>query len=264
MQQLTRLRQYVLHELSAFGFVRRPQILKLAERLARRYLRASVADPVLRHKLVPTYAMGCKRILISNDYYPAVQRENVELVTAAIREVRAASIVTGDGQERAVDAIILATGFQAAEAVTPFAVQGRDGRALAKVWEKGAEAYLGTAIAGFPNLFLIVGPNTGLGHNSMVYMIESQVAYIRSGIELMRSRGWKQVEVRPEVQTSYNQALHARFPRTVWSSGCASWYRTRSGKNTTLWPGFTFEFRRRTRRFDPASYALVALAGDPT
>ncbi len=261
LQQLTRLRQYLLHELSAIGFVYDPRILKLAEGLVHRYLKASVADPELRKKLTPSYAMGCKRILISNDYYPAVQRTNVELVTAAIREVRAHGIVTQDGQERAVDTIVLATGFQAAEAVAPFAVHGRRGSELGEVWDRGAEAYLGTAITGFPNLFLIVGPNTGLGHNSMVYMIESQIAYILDGMLLMRRRGLQQVEVRPEVQTRYNQALHARFPGTVWSSGCTSWYRTRSGKNTTLWPGFTFEFRRRTRRFDAHSYTLLPSAG---
>jgi hypothetical protein len=167
-------------------------------------------------------------------------------------------VVTVDGQERPVDALVLCTGFQAAEAAAPFAVTGAGGRDLDAAWRDGAEAYLGTTVAGFPNLFLLVGPNTGLGHSSMVYMIESQLAYVLDAIRMMRARGLRQVSVRPDAQARYNQRLHARLARTVWASGCSSWYRTRSGKNTTLWPGFTFEFRRRTRRFDEESYELIA------
>jgi hypothetical protein len=167
-------------------------------------------------------------------------------------------VVTKDGRERAVDAIICATGFQAAEAVAPFEVRGRRGRDLNEEWANGAEAFLGTTVAGFPNMFLIIGPNTGLGHNSMVLMIESQVAYVLSCIQTMRARRLKLVDVRRDAQARYNERLHARLAGTVWASGCTSWYQTTSGKNTTLWPGFTFEFRYRTRRFDPRDYELVA------
>jgi cation diffusion facilitator CzcD-associated flavoprotein CzcO len=258
IQRFARLRQYWRHELMALGFVVEPRLLKLASKLAVRYLNMSVADPALRAKLTPDYTMGCKRILPSNDYYPALQRENVDLITEGIQEIRAHSIVTRDGVERPVDAIVLATGFQAAEAVSPFEVRGRGGRDLNEVWRDGPEAFLGTTVAGFPNLFLIVGPNTGLGHSSMVFMIESQVEYVLSCLKTLRGRRLKFVDVRPDAQAAYNAELQSKLTGTVWSTGCKSWYRTRTGKNTTLWPSFTFEFRRRTRRFDPAAYELVA------
>jgi hypothetical protein len=204
--------------------------------------------------------MGCKRVLLSNDYYPALQREGVSLVTDRIEEVRAGSIATRDGKEHAVDAIVLATGFQAAEAAAPFPLRGRGGRDLAEAWREGAEAYLGTTVAGFPNLFIVVGPNTGLGHNSMIFMIESQIAYVLDAIRTMDAQDLRAVEVRKDAQERYNRGLHGRFARTVWSTGCSSWYQTSTGKNTTLWPGFTFEFRLRTRRFDPGSYDQVKLS----
>jgi cation diffusion facilitator CzcD-associated flavoprotein CzcO len=230
--------------------------VKLGERIAKQDLERKVKDPALRAKLTPSYKLGCKRVLPTNDYYPALQRDNVELVTDGIAEVRPHGILTKDGTERAVDAIVLATGFEAAEAVAPFDVRGREGRDLAATWRDGAEAYLGTSVAGFPNLFFIVGPNTGLGHTSMVFMIESQIAYILDAIKTMRKKGLASVEVREDVQTRFNAELQSRFPRTVWASGCTSWYQTRSGKNTTLWPGFTVEYRLRTRKFDAESYAV--------
>jgi cation diffusion facilitator CzcD-associated flavoprotein CzcO len=257
-QKLARQRIYWTRELFALGFVVEPRVMKLAERLGRRYLARKVADPALRAKLTPSYAMGCKRVLPSNDYLPALQRSNVELVTGGIAQVRARSIVSKDGTERPVDAIVLATGFEAAEQVAPFEVRGRDGRELGEVWRGGAEAYLGTSVAGFPNLFLLVGPNTGLGHSSMVFMIESQIAYVLDAVKKMRVRRWKAVALRPAAQARYNARLQERLAGTVWASGCMSWYLTRTGKNTTLWPGFTFEFRRRTRRFDEDAYERFA------
>jgi cation diffusion facilitator CzcD-associated flavoprotein CzcO len=258
-QKAARARIYWTRELLALGFVVEPRILKLAEGLGRRYLKKSVADPALRAKLTPSYRLGCKRVVPSNDYLPALQRPNVELVTEGIAEVRPHGIVTKDGVERPVDAIVLATGFEAAEQVAPFEVLGRDGRDLNEVWSGGAEAYLGVTIAGFPNLFLLVGPNTGLGHSSMVFMIESQVAYVVDAIRTMRARGLKLVALKAEAQRRYNERIQERLKSSVWSSGCMSWYLTRSGKNTTIWPGFTFEFRLRTRRFDAGSYDLVPL-----
>jgi cation diffusion facilitator CzcD-associated flavoprotein CzcO len=257
LRLLERQRLYWLHELLVLGFVVEPRLMKLAARLALGHLRRSVADPELRQKLTPSYTLGCKRILLSNDYYPALQRENVELVTDAIERVVPQGVVTRDGRLRELDAIVLATGFQAAEAVAPFAVCGRGGRDLSTEWTDGAEAYLGTTVSGFPNLFILVGPNTGLGHSSMVLMIESQIKYVLDCLVLQRQRGLGWVDVKPEVQRRYNEALHARLDRTVWATGCTSWYRTQSGKNTTLWPGFTFDFRRRTRRFDAESYELA-------
>jgi cation diffusion facilitator CzcD-associated flavoprotein CzcO len=263
-QALVRRIFYWQREAFALGFVTDTRLLKLLEGPARRYLRKSVKDCALRDKLAPSYAMGCKRILPTNDYYPALQRPNVELVTEAIQEVTRDGVLTSDGKERPLDAIILATGFQVAEHVAPFEIEGREGRSLQTEWRDAAEAYLGTTVSGFPNLFFITGPNTGLGHSSMIEMIESQIAYIRDAIETMRRDGLKLVNVRSGAQARFNARIHARLAGTVWASGCKSWYRTRSGKNTTLWPGFTFEFRRRTRRFDPGPYELVPLGDDRT
>jgi cation diffusion facilitator CzcD-associated flavoprotein CzcO len=258
LQQLVRDGIYLQRELFGIGFVLEPRLLKLAEGLVRKYLNQSVSDRALRDKLRPDYALGCKRVLPTNDYYPALQRPNVELVTEGIESVLPHGIRTRDGKERELDALVLATGFQAAEAVAPFEVRGRGGLDLGTVWSDGAEAYLGTTVAGFPNLFLIVGPNTGLGHSSMVLMIESQIQYVLSAVQTMRARGIEQVDVRADVQARYNARIHERLEHTVWNSGCKSWYRTRSGKNTTLWPGFTFEYRFKTRRFDVESYELTA------
>jgi cation diffusion facilitator CzcD-associated flavoprotein CzcO len=256
-QRIRRLIIYWQREALAIGFVLRPALLKWAERFVRQHLARSIADPALRAKLLPNYRMGCKRILPTNDYYPALERENVEVVTERIHEVRPHSIVTDDGRERSVDVLVLATGFQAADHVAPFDLFGQDGRRLDETWRDGAEAYLGTTVSGFPNLFFIVGPNTGLGHSSMVFMIESQAQYVLSCVEAMRVRGLKLLSVRADTQSRYNERLRARLRNTVWASGCNSWYQTPSGKITTLWPGFTFEFRLRTRRFDVRDYDLV-------
>ncbi|MBI5512244.1 MAG: NAD(P)/FAD-dependent oxidoreductase [Deltaproteobacteria bacterium] len=254
LQRLRRLRIYWMRELFATGMVLEPRAMELLGRLALRNLRARVRDPALRARMTPDYTMGCKRILPTNDYLPAFRRSNVELVTEPITEVTARGVRTRDGVERPLDVLVLATGFEASEAAVPFELLGRDGRELNAVWASGAEAYLGSAVAGFPNFFLVVGPNTGLGHGSMVFMIEAQVEYIVNALRAMRARRLRVVELRPEALEAYNTALQRRLAGTVWETGCRSWYRTRSGKNTTLWPGFTFEFWRKTRRFDLPSY----------
>jgi cation diffusion facilitator CzcD-associated flavoprotein CzcO len=259
VQQLTRTRIYWMRELLALGFVVEPRIMKLGEKISRRYVARHVKDPALRAKLTPDYRMGCKRVVPTNDYLPAIQRPNVELVTDGIAEVRAHSIVTNDGTERPVDALVLATGFEAAEQIAPFEVRGRDGRTLDEAWRDGPEAYLGTTVAGFPNSFLLIGPNTGLGHNSMVFMIESQIAYVLDALRTLKNESLKLVDVRSDVQRAYNARLAERLKGTVWMSGCMSWYLTRNGKNTTIWPGFTFEYRLRMRRFDARSYERVKL-----
>jgi cation diffusion facilitator CzcD-associated flavoprotein CzcO len=258
LQRLARMGIYLALEWRAVAFVSAPGLLKRAEPMALRYLASRVRDPALRAKLTPSYTLGCKRILMSNDYFEAVQRDNVELVTDEIERVIPAGIVTRGGVTRRLDALVLATGFQAAEAVSPFETRGRGGRDLNEAWRRGPEAYLGTTVSGFPNLFLLMGPNTGLGHNSMVFIIESQIQYALDCIRTMRSRGLRFVDVLPDAQARYNERIQARLAKTVWNvGGCASWYKTRDGKNTTLWPGFTVEFRLRTRRFDPAAYDLV-------
>ncbi len=259
VQKALRTGIYWVLEAMALGYVVDPRINKIREYRSMRYLESKVRDPELRKKLTPNFRLGCKRILISNEYYDTLQRENVELVTDGIAEIRPHSIVTKDGQERPVDVIIYATGFETAEAKPPFAIHGKGGRDLARTWKDGIEAYLGTAVPGFPNSFLVLGPNTGLGHSSMIFMMESQFNYILDAIRTIRTKKVKYVDLRPEVAADYNRRLQKRLEHTVWNSGgCASWYLTASGKNTTAWPGFTFEFRMKTRKFDAQSYDVVS------
>ena len=255
LQKAARSVIYWILETMAVGYVLEPRINRIRELRALRFLRDSVADPVLREKLTPHFRLGCKRILLSNDYYKTLQQPNVELVTDAITEIRDRSIVTADGHVREVDAIVYATGFETAEAKPPFPIAGLGGRDLRDAWRDGIEAYLGATVSGFPNMFLIVGPNTGLGHSSMVFMMESQFSYVLDAVRTIRERRLGYVDVRRDVQKRYNEGLQRRLQRTVWNAGgCASWYLTRTGRNTTAWPGFTFEFRLKTRRFDVDSY----------
>ncbi|MFP6559136.1 flavin-containing monooxygenase [Paraburkholderia sp. B3] len=254
-QRVARAAVYCQHETRALGFIVNLRLLEAPMKFARGYLARKIEDSALRAKLAPDYLLGCKRVLLSSDYYPAIAQPNVELVTDAIREVVADGIVTADGTHRPFDAIICGTGFQVNDVDAPFRVTGADGADLGEAWRRdGPEAYLGATVAGFPNLFLIVGPNTGLGHNSMIYMIESQVRYIADCIRALQRRGARTMSVRPEVQRAFNDTLQRMLTRTVWQSGCHSWYQTRRGKNTSLWPGFTFDFRRRTRRVRESDY----------
>ncbi|MEO8955404.1 MAG: flavin-containing monooxygenase [Ktedonobacteraceae bacterium] len=257
-QRAVRTKIYWQQEIAALGLVYRPNILEKIMQLARRHLARQVADPLLREKLTPHYIMGCKRILLSDDFYPTLSQSNVEVVTDHIREVRAHSIVTEDGKEHEVDTIICGTGFHVTDTHLPQFVHGRGGRSLADSWQTSPSAYFGTTIAGFPNLFLLIGPNTGLGHNSMVFMIESQISYILDCLHTMDRRHLQSIEVRPEMQEAFNMEMQQRMRGTVWTSGCSSWYLDANGRNTTLWPGFTFEFWHRTRHFDPQHYDVIS------
>lgn len=248
---------YTMLEGRVLGFAIHPKIMELPKLLALRHIRRHIKDPELRRKVTPDYMFGCKRVLISDDYYPALAQPNVDVITSGIREVREHSIVDSDGVEREIDAIIFGTGFKATDPVPAGTIFGRGGVDLTeRAWKDGPEAYKGTTVAGFPNLFFLMGPNTGLGHSSMVYMIESQIGYVLDALVQMERNDWRSLEPRPEVQAAYNQALQGKARRSVWNSGgCSSWYlHPVSGKNTSLWPGFTWQFRRRTRRFDVAAY----------
>ncbi len=260
-QRLMRGAIWSMLETRALGFVVDPRLMKLAQKMAERHLARQVRDRGLRARLTPDYTMGCKRVLISNDYYPALTQPNVDVLTCGIREVRAHSIVGNDGVEREVDAIVFGTGFQAADPVPAGMLFGADGHDIVDDWKDGCEAYKGTTVTGFPNLFILVGPNTGLGHSSMVYMIESQVSYVMQALDQMQQRGLTRLDVKPEVQAAHNARLQASLNRAIWSAGgCKSWYLHPSGKNTSLWPGFTFQFRRALRRFDLRAYRTATLA----
>jgi cation diffusion facilitator CzcD-associated flavoprotein CzcO len=255
-QRLVRGAVYTARELLVIGFAKRPRLLRGLERIARRHMRSQVSDPELREKVTPDYSIGCKRILPSNRWYPALVQPNVELVTDPIAEVRESSIVTAGGTELEVDAIVLGTGFQVTE--MPFAglLRGRGGDSLAEVWKGSPRAHLGSTVAGFPNLFLLLGPNTGLGHSSMVFMIESQINYVLEALEAMERRGALVAEVQPEAEEAYNAGIDANMRETIWNSGCSSWYFDASGRNAAIWPDWTWRFRRRTARFDVENYRL--------
>lgn len=254
--KMARSKIYWTLESRLIGFVARPKLMEFVKRSALAFLREQIADPLLRAKVTPDYAFGCKRVLLSNDYYPALQRENVEVVTEGIDHIEPHSVVTRDGRSRPVDAIVYATGFQVGDySAAPFDIYGSDGRDLRDEWKDGAEAYLGASIAGFPNFFVITGPNTGLGHTSMVLMIEAHIQYIASAIQTMREQGLASVDVKREVQNDYNRKLHAKLSQTIWATGgCKSWYQTSAGKIFALWPGSTYTFRKRTEHFDLSKY----------
>ena len=247
---------YWMLEVRAYGFTVRPELLQRREALALRHLQRQVPEAELRRALTPEYRLGCKRILLSDDYYPALRRPNAEVVTAPIAELREDAVVTTDGVAYPADVVVFATGFKATEGFGALRVFGRGGAELADAWRNGMEGYLGTTVAGFPNFFTLIGPNTGLGHNSMVVMMEAQFSYVLSALDLMRRRGIRALDVRAAIQAKFNERLQARMRNTVWASGCRSWYQDARGKNTTLWPGFTFVFRRLTRRLDPRQYEL--------
>ena len=262
-QRLVRGGIYAGREALVLGFVKDPRLMKVVERLARRHMERQIDDPELLASVTPDYTIGCKRILPSNRWYRALGRSNVELVTEGVAEVRARSIVAADGSEREVDAIVFGTGFQVTDIPAAHRVRGRGGALLDDLWHGSPRAHLGSTIAGFPNLFFLLGPNTGLGHSSMVYMIESQIEHVLGALRLMRERGAETIEVTPEAQQRSNAALERKLERTVWNTGCASWYLDRTGRNATIWPDWTWRFRRRVARLDPAEYALDAPVREP-
>jgi cation diffusion facilitator CzcD-associated flavoprotein CzcO len=228
------------------------------ERLARRHLEKQVTDPELRAKLTPDYRMGCKRILISNDFYPALTQPNVTLVTQTIREIRPNGIVTADGVEHILDTIVFGTGFHVTDLPIAERVRGRDGRTLAETWSGSPRAHLGTTVNGFPNLFVLLGPNTGLGHNSVVYMIEAQIEHLRGALRTLERERAAVVEPRADAQEAFNADVDRRMAGTVWTTGgCKSWYLDSTGRNSTIWPGFSFNFRKRVARFDPKEYVIA-------
>jgi cation diffusion facilitator CzcD-associated flavoprotein CzcO len=256
---LRRTGLYWLMESRVLGFAFAPKINQLAERLVLGHLAKSVPDRELRAKLTPDYRMGCKRVLISNDYYAALGRDNVELVTDGISAIEPSGIRTTDGVLHEADAIIFGTGFRVVDYVSSMRIVGRGGRDLNDVWSQQVRNYLGISVSGFPNLFLLMGPNTGLGHNSMIFMIEAQARYAVDAILSMHRNSIASLDVRPEIEAAVRVELAKKMENTVWTSGCNSWYMAPDGE-VLLWPGFTFDYWRRTRRVDLADYEAKALA----
>ena len=264
-QRTARTAVYLGRELLVTGLVYRPRLMNLVQKAAEAHLARQVPDPDLRAKLTPDYVLGCKRILPSNEWYPAITRPNVELVPSAVTEIRPDGVVGADGVLHEADTLIFATGFHVTDA--PFAqfIRGRDGQRLDDLWQGSPQAYRGGAVPGFPNLFWMIGPNTGLGHNSMVFMIEAQLNYLLDALDTMERRGASQIEVRQDAYEAYNAHLQERLAGTVWNTGgCSSWYLDANGRNATIWPDFTFRYWQQTRRFDEPAYVLTGVSGRAT
>lgn len=257
VMKFTRARIYVRLESRSAGFTRWPSLLRAAEWLGKRHLRRQVNDPALCERLTPTYAAGCKRILLSDDYYPAFNRPNVTLESCAVKEVNAGGVVTPDGRQVDCDAILWCTGFDVAAPLARMKVLGRAGKDLAESWRDGLRAYRGTTVPGFPNFFMLTGPNTGLGHNSMVYMIESQLQFVLEHLRVLDAAGGKTIEVTEAAEREFNERLQAKLPRTIWASGCNSWYLDSHGRNVMLWPGPTYTFRKLTSAVEPAHVVVT-------
>jgi cation diffusion facilitator CzcD-associated flavoprotein CzcO len=240
---------------------RHPKAMRQVQKIGMRHLKQQVKNPELRRVLTPNFTLGCKRILMSNTYYEALQQPNAEVVPHAVREVRAHSIVDSEGVEREVDTIILGTGFHVSDTPIAERVRGRAGQSLAEHWQGSPQAYLGTTVSGFPNYFGIIGPNIGNGHSSAIVLIEAQLKYIVDALRTMRARGAHAVDVRPDVQAVYNDKVQEALAGTVWNAGgCQSYYLDRNGRNSAIYPWTTIDLRRRTATFDIDSYDVTRRA----
>ena len=256
-RRLERARLFWLHEVRAFlGFTKVSKFTGQAEALARRHLAKAVQDPDLRAKLTPAYRLGCKRVLISDDYYPTLQRANVTLETDRIARITGTGVTTAPGRAHDLDVIVYATGFDVAATFARMNLVGRGGLRLTEAWAAGAGAYQGITVAGFPNYFMLLGPNSGLGHNSIVSMIEIQVQHVLDCLKALGGGG-RAIEVRPEAQARFLDRIRARMADSIWQAGgCRSWYLDADGRNTTLWPDSVVAYRRSARRARMADYRL--------
>ncbi|MFC1418926.1 flavin-containing monooxygenase [Streptacidiphilus cavernicola] len=259
-QRALRAALWSVRESQVGAFVKRPGLLKAAQALAKRNIDKHIKDPALRAKLTPDYRFGCKRVLLSNTYYPALAQPNVDVVASGLREVRGSTVVAADGTEHEVDAIVFGTGFHVTDMPIGSRITGAAGRTLGEEWKDGMAALRGTTVSGFPNLLFVIGPNTGLGNSSMVLMIESQLNYLADYLRRLDTSGAAALDVTPEAQQRWNAEVQRRMARTVWNTGgCRSWYLDGNGNNTVLWPGTTAHFRRETRSVDLAEYQLVRI-----
>ncbi|MCG5433336.1 NAD(P)/FAD-dependent oxidoreductase [Mycobacterium sp. MYCO198283] len=255
VQRAVRALVYGYREIYLAALAHLTWLLPLVQLVAKGLLRRQVPDPTLRKALTPDFTIGCKRILLTNDWLPTLSRADVDVVTSALTEVTPTGVIDGAGTHHEVDTIIFATGFTPTEPPVAHLLTGTGGDTLAAHWAGSPSAHLGMTVAGFPNLFLMYGPNTNLGHSSIVYMLESQAAYLAAALATMRAEGLASVDVRPEAQAAYNAWVDDALEGTVWNSGgCSSWYLDSRGRNSVMWPTFTFKFRSRTKTFDLANY----------
>ncbi len=258
-QRLVRGGVWASQEYAGLGNTRYQQLTKPLELVGRRWIRRFVKDPELAERLTPDYAIGCKRLLLSNDWYPALAEDHVDVVSDGIARVTSRGLMTTDGTEHEADVIVFGTGFAATDPIGELVVTGRDGRDLREVWKDGMKAYRGTTIAGFPNFFLMPGPNTGTGHTSQVFMIEQQVAHTMAALDRMDARGAATIEPRAQAQAAYNAWIDKRMERTVWlRGGCTSWYLDEQGRNVTLWPASSLRFRHLLGTIEESDYEFGA------
>jgi cation diffusion facilitator CzcD-associated flavoprotein CzcO len=251
---------FAITESVGVAITRYPRLLRIGEAWARWHMRRAIADPELRERLTPKYRLGCKRILPSNDYYPALARPNVVVASDGIERITENAVVTNDGAEHEIDVLVCGTGFRIEEVFAQLDVRGRDGLTLTEAWADGIEAHRGTTVAGFPNMALLSGPNTGTGSTSQVYMIEAQIHYVLEMLRTLRERGAAVIEPRAQAQADYNAWLQDRMRRTVWlTGGCNSWYLDDEGVNRTLYPGLSSEFWRSLRRLREDEYVVERL-----
>jgi cation diffusion facilitator CzcD-associated flavoprotein CzcO len=256
---LSRLGFFSFLESATYAFTGHENVRRPFRAYANRARERALSDPELLRKATPDYELGCKRVLITSDWYPTLERPNVELLNGRVERITPHGVVGSDGVEREADAIIFGTGFHASNFVTPMKVSGLDGRVLNDVWADRPEAYLGTTVSGFPNFFLLYGPNTNHGSGSVPFTLECQYRYIVDAVRRLREKGFRYIELRPEAQAEWRREMEERSERTVWTSGgCTSWYVNADGKNTNNWPGPWLEFRRRTRRINPGDYRVAA------
>ena len=260
LQRAVRWRTYWGLEYRAPLFTRAPALARLVERYALRQLQDAVSDPDVRRSLTPDYTIGCKRILLSDDYWQAFERDDVDLVTDPIARVEPGVVVTAAGARHEVDAIVLGTGFDLSGSFDRIEIRGRRGRSLAEAWSSGMHTHLGITVAGFPELYLLLGPNTGLGHNSVVLMIEFATRYVLECLERGRSGAR---DTTREAQSRFTREMLRRSRHTVWTSGCRSWYLDRFGNNTAVWPGSTLGYWWRTRRVDDRVFEQVVATSRP-
>ncbi len=259
LQRAYRRSLYWYLELVMLRGIKSERFGRVFEWMGRRNLKRQVQDPAKRAKLEPNYEYGCKRLLMSNTYYRALDGPKADVITEGIAEIRPTAIVGGDGVEREVDVIILGTGFDTKAMASSVALRGEGGRLLADHWaETGIQAHRGTMIAGYPNLFFLLGPNTGLGHNSVVFMIECQIKLALQAMERARGAGGAAIAPRAEAQAAYNERLQDELGDAVWSRSCKSWYMDEHGRNITLWPDPTWKFRNELLKLKPDEYELAA------
>ena len=246
---------FAFFEAGTYGFTGTSWVLQPLRKVADAYRNSELGDPELRARATPDYEIGCKRVLFTSDWYSTLREPHVELLNGAVQKATATGVVGADNVERDADVIIWGTGFDASRFVSPMEVRGAAGETLDEVWGDSPEAFLGTTVSGFPNLFLMYGPNTNHGSGSVPYTLECQFSYVIDAIRRMREGGLRWIDLKPEVQARWRQEIDRRSRETVWTTGgCTSWYTNDAGRNTNNWVGPWLEFRRRTSRINPGDY----------